>query len=53
MNFTAVVYSLRCALLNVERRLLQASGLDRQLGEFTDCWLRELAEANANHGNKL
>lgn len=53
MNFTAVVHSLRHALLHVERRLLQAAGLDRQLGEFTDCYLRELAEANANHGNKL
>uniref|UniRef100_A0A3Q3W3M1 Large ribosomal subunit protein bL32m n=1 Tax=Mola mola TaxID=94237 RepID=A0A3Q3W3M1_MOLML len=31
MNFTAVVHSLRHALLHVERRLLQAAGLDRQL----------------------
>lgn len=37
MNLAAFVHSLRCSLLHIESRLLQASGLtlDKQLGEFT------------------
>lgn len=36
MNVAAVVHNLRCSLLQIERRLLQLAGLDKQLGEFTD-----------------
>ena len=35
MNLVALVHSLRCSLLRIESRLLQAAGLDRNLGEFT------------------
>lgn len=40
MNLSALVHSLRCSLLHIESRLVQAAGLtlDRQLGELTD-WL--------------
>ncbi|KAM7382545.1 hypothetical protein PAMP_002271 [Pampus punctatissimus] len=31
MNLAALVHSLRCSLLHIESRLLQAAGLDRQL----------------------
>ncbi|XP_059195584.1 39S ribosomal protein L32, mitochondrial [Centropristis striata] len=31
MNLAAIVHNLRCSLLRVESRLLQAAGLDRQL----------------------
>ncbi|XP_071326850.1 large ribosomal subunit protein bL32m [Trachinotus anak] len=31
MNLAALVHSLRCSLLHIERRLLQAAGLDRHL----------------------
>ncbi|XP_034729060.1 39S ribosomal protein L32, mitochondrial [Etheostoma cragini] len=31
MNLSALVHSLRCSLLHIESRLLQAAGLDRQL----------------------
>lgn len=31
MNLSALVHSLRCSLLHIERRLLQAAGLDTQL----------------------
>ena len=37
MNLAALVQSLRCSLLHIERRLLQAAGMDTQLGEFNDC----------------
>lgn len=38
MNLASLVQSLRCSLLHIESRLLQAAGLtsDRHLGEFTD-----------------
>lgn len=53
MNLAALVHNLRCSLLQVERSLLQVAGLDRQLGEFTNCWVRTLANFVANHGNKI
>lgn len=37
MNIAVVVYRLRASLLRIEERLLQAAGMDRQLGKFTDC----------------
>lgn len=36
MNLATLVNSLRCSLLSIERRLLQAAGLERQLGEFLE-----------------
>lgn len=36
MNIATVVHRLRGSLLRIEERLLQAAGLDRQLGKFTD-----------------
>lgn len=53
MNFAALVHNLRCSLLHIERRLLQAAGLDTQLGGFTDCELRTIANVTANHSHKL
>lgn len=32
MNLTSLIHNLRCSLLRIESRLLQAAGLDRHLG---------------------
>lgn len=52
MNLAAVVHNFRCSLLQIERSLLQVAGLDKQLGEFTNCWVWTLANFVANHGNE-
>lgn len=39
MNIATVFHRLRWSLLRIEERLLQAAGLDRQLGNFANCFV--------------